>query len=584
MKTFFYSLLQVALLLAFIGCSNNNGSEDDGGSSGGSGGNNSDVKVPTNGKSVDELLKSAVNELKKEHWDEAIAYYNAAYEKDNDNPKTIIYSVLANLAKISTDPKVVTLMKEHFGFTTYPNKLNALLSDKWMKDYCEIEYDYYDENSRRWVNWEYARWGEVEKDGYYYWSNGRYILVSTQAKCYKEKLPAIKTPGWVQGKGSMYNNALLSGNVMSVENWAISLLANVLDKNSNGFNPLLDDVIDGVFGTSFNIALDRLKRLENKTKNSITLDPYFIEELDLEDIFDKDDQIGWAEVNAVFSAMLLVKSSLEWVQSYDLSTDLNWLKYAWKDDENDIRDHFKNVDASKLPFNNKFFEVRSGKMKNAKADYVKAIKGFQNSYTAIVNSDSDIYPPELKDYYRTINGGFEELIKAINNGGKFYIPDEINKGSTWPTSKNGDVVATINLGLFFTEGYFSLQNIFETDGKKPKFYLTYEEPDEYDYCRWNEVKVKICLDEDDEYCEDYYYDYSYERVCDPIPPKQDAVLLTKSNYTSLISQGGYLSLGVKIAQFKAIADIDDLDYNELEYIPTGLKGKDAKIVFEKYYQ
>jgi len=569
MKTFFYSLLQVALFLAFMGCSSNDDSEG--------GGNNSDVKVPTDGKSVDEILENAVDELKKEHWDEAVAYYNAAYEKDSDNPQTIIYSVLANLAKISTDPKVVTLMKDHFGFTTYPNKLNALLSDKWMKEYPSyIDRSYYDRSSGRYAYWEYARWGNVDKDGYYYYDykNGRYTytLVSTQPIYETATLPVIKTPDWVKGsKGSVYNDALFSGNVMSVENWAISLLANVLDKNSNGFNNLLDEVIDGVFGTSFNLAVERLKKLENKTEKRINLDPYFIDKLDLDELnFDKDDQVGWAEVNAILSATLLVKSSLEWVQSYDLSIDLNWLKYAWKNDADDIRNRFNNVDASKLPFNNNFFNIRSGKMKNAKADYVKAIEGFKKSYASIMNSD--IYSSEVKDYYGAINGGFDELIKAINNGGKFYIPKEITKNSTWPTSKNGDVVATINLGKFFTEGYFSLPNIFETDGKKPVFYLTYNDGYDDDCYPW-----KLMWDDEEE-------EYTQVYVGCPEPePKKDPVMLTKSNYNSLISDGGYLSLAVKVAQFKAIADIDKLDYSEVEYIPTGLRGTDAKIVFEKYY-
>jgi len=567
MKTLFYSLLPVALIFAFISCSDNNVSD-------GQSGDNSDVKVPTSGKNVDELLQCGEDELKKEHWDEAISYYNAAYEKESDNPKTIIYSVLANLAKISTDPKVVTLMKEHFGFTTYPNKLNALLSDKWMKDYCDVEYDYYDRTLREWVYWEKARNGEVNEDGYYYYnySTGKYTLVSTQPRCYNEQLPAIRTPSWVQGKGSIYNDALLSGNVMSVENWSISLLANVIDKNSNGFNPLLDDVIDGVFGASFNLAVERLKKLEPKKEKRINLDPYFIEELDLEDVFDEHDQIGWAEVNTILSAMLLVKASLEWIQSYDLSTDLNWLKYAWKDDIDDIRNHFKSVDANKLPFNNNFFKVRPGKMENAKADYVKAIKGFQSSYASIVNSD--LYPSKLQESYATINGGFDELTKSINNGGKFYIPENPTKG-TWPTSKNGDVVATIDMGKFFTPGYFSLPNIFKTDGGKPVFYLTYNNYDD-DECHW----------EEEEYWDDYWeeYDYRWVRVCEEPTPKQEPVLLNKSNYSALISEGGRLSLALKTAPFKAIVANDELDdFDEFIYFSTGLSGTDAKIVFEKYY-
>jgi len=486
MKTLFYSLLPAALFFAFTGCS-------DGNSSGDSSGSNSDVDVNVSacGNSVDGLLQCAINELKKEKWDEAVAYYNKAYEKDNNNKEAIIYSVLANLAKISTDPKMVTLMKNHFGFTTYPNRLNALLSDEWMKEYEDVT------------------------------------------------LPNINTPNWVKGSGSIYNDALLSGNAMSAENWAISLLANVIDKNSNGFNALLDDVIDGVFGASYNLAVERLGKLENRKEERIKLDSYFIEQLDLEDVFDEYDQIGWAEVNAVLSATLLVKASLEWVQSYDLSTDLNWLKYAWKDDNDDIRNHFDNANTSGLPFNNNFLKPRPGKMENSKADYVKAIQGFQSSYASIVNSE--LYSSKVKESYATINDGFGKLINAINSGSKFYIPDDPTKG-TWPTSKSGDVKATIDLGKFFTPGYFSLQNIFETNGGKPAFYLR--------------VKNSECYD-----CYDY-------------------INLDKSNYAALISEGGRLSLAIKTAAFSAIIDEED---NGVEYLSLGLNGEDAKTLFEKYY-
>ena len=508
-------LLPVALFFCFYGCTSDIEMN-----------NNPDVNVPSCGNNVDEILRCAVDELKKDNLDEALAYYNTAYEKDNNNPKAIIYSSLANLAKISTDPKMVALMREHFGFTNYPNKLNALLDDKWMKEYKDpYEYCHHSYVNEHWVE-----------------------------ECVKEydvvKLPAIKTPDWVKGSGSMYNKALLSGNVMSAENWTISLLANVVDKNSNGFNPLLDDVIEGVFGTSFNLAVERLKKLENRKEDRVRLDSYFIDEFELEDVFDEYDQIGWAEVNAVVSAMLLVKASLEYVQSYDLSTDLNWLKYPWKEDADDALNHFKKVDAKNLPFNNNFFKVRPGKMENSKASYVKAIRGFQSSYSSILKSD--LYPEKVKESYATINGGFEELIKAIENGTKFYIPEDPTKG-TWPTSKRKDVELTIDLGKFFTPGYFSLQNIFETNGGKPVFYSRHE--------------VSECEEDDEGWW--YWCDYSYSYT-----------KLDKSNYAEAMSNGGRLALGIKMAPFSAI--IDERNDN-IEHFNIDLKGEAAKTVFEKYY-
>jgi len=495
MKTFPLFLLPVALVFAFIGCSDGGSG---GGGGGGGGGTTPDVNVNVSGcgNSVDGILQCAVNELKKERWDEAVAYYNAAYDKDNNNTKAIIYSTLANLAKISTDPKMASLMKEHFGFTTYPNRLNALLSDSWMKEY---------EN---------------------------------------EKLPAIKTPAWVQGKGSMYNNALLSNNAMSFENWAISLIANVLDKNSNGFNTLLDDVIEGVFGPSYNLAVERLRKLENKKEDRIKLDPYFIDQLDLREFFDEHDPVGWAEVNTILSATLLVKASLEWVQSYNLSTDLNWLKFAWTENTDDVLNRFKSVPVSSLPFKNNFFKERSGKIENSKADYIKAIKGFQSSYTSIIGSD--VYPTKVKDSYSTINGGFEALINAIGSDGKFYIPEDPTKG-TWPTTKRNDVKATVDLGKFFAPGYFSLEKIFKTNNGNPVFYAK------------NEV---LCAD--------------YWRECEP-----DYKILTKSNYDNLM-RDGRLALAINMGPFNAIFDEED-DSESFEYLDIGFDGKVAKALFEKYY-
>jgi len=501
------AFLAMSFSLAFVltfSCSSDEG--------GGGNENNPDVNVDTKGKSVDELLASGTESLKAEQWDEAVAYYNAAYASDNNNTKAVIYSVLANLAKISTDPKVVDLIKNNFGFTQYPNKLNALLSDSWMKKYPDYEYDY-----------------------------GKYDSVF---------LPAIKTPDWVKGEGSVYNDALLSGNVFGSDAWAISLLANLLDRNASGLNNTLDEVIDGVFGLSFNEAASRLKKLENKKEDRASLDQYFIDEIGLEDVFDEYDKIGWAEVNAVVSSMLLIKASLEWLQTYDLNTDLNWLKHPWKDEDTFIA-KFKGVAPGNLPFNNNFFKARPGKnMNQAKADYVAAIRGFQESYKAIISSE--LYPSSVKESYATINSGFDQLVAAINGGLKFYIPEDPTEG-TWPTAKTDDVVGSIDFGKFFTPGYFALDKIFEVNGGKPVFYRGYEEPVCYYEPAYNQ---EIC----------YSYDYDYEPL---------------SNSADLDGDSD-LCLKLKVSYISGIV-VDDIDEDEFEYVHILPGGELAKAVFGKYY-
>ena len=138
------------------------------------------------------------------------------------------------------------------------------------------------------------------------------------------------------------------------------------------------------------------------------------------------------------------------------------------------------------------------------------------------------------------------------------------------------MVATIDMGKFFTPGYFSLQNIFKTNEGKPAFYLTYNNYDYDDGCHWEEKEYW------DEVLEDY--DYRWVQVCEELPPKPSPILLDKSNYSTLISEGGRLSLALKTAPFKAIVANDELDdVDEFIYFSTGLSGTDAKTVFEKYY-
>ena len=485
---------------------------------------------------VEAQLKSCIDYLKAENWDGAVECYDGAYNKDDNDPNAIIYSALANLAKISTDQKVATLLQDHLGFTEYPNKLNALFSSSWLKKYPEyIEDYYYDPAYDTYVEWIEKDWGweGISVNGYYTydWDSREYTLISSDPKYRYTSLPGIKTPGWVMGEGSLYNDMLLNGTIIGADAWALSLIANIIEKNTSGVNTLLDDVVSGVFGASYDKAVERVKKLETRKNTVISLDPYFIEKLGLESIFDEYDKIGWAEVNVITSAMLLAKASLEWVQSYNLDNDLTALKYSWKADSDDILDRFRAIDKTKVPFNNNFLKARPGKIGKSKEDFIKAIEGLQASYSAI--QSSELYSGKVKEAYRTINSGFSEMLKAINNKdnkGKFYIPkDDPTTIDSWPTKDGKDVAATIDFGKFFEEGYLSLDKIFETEGGKPVFYLHGQ----------------------------------------------------KLTSVSRIDQGGRLQLKVNVSYIKGLFGTDEME--ETEFLDIGLSGDAAKELFGKYY-
>ncbi|MDR0304537.1 MAG: hypothetical protein LBH98_07205 [Chitinispirillales bacterium] len=519
-------------------------------------GEESGNRRPTNPDSLIILGNSA---LRNEKYDEAVEYYEAAFEADNNHTKAIIYSTIAKIAKISVDRKVVDLFKNRFGFTNYPNRLNALLSDDWLTKYPEeyILWSYRDEEIGKWVYWHdewYVNSGyypDIQKIGYYYQEydynsyNYLYFFVSDSPiyeKGSEYLLPGLTVPNWIKGgSDSWYNETLMSTDkAHSFETWCLLLFANAVDKNTAGLNTVLDELISSVFGGSFVDACNRIKRLENNKTAAITLDRDFIEALYLDEIIDEYDLIGWAEVNAITSCMVGVKACLEWMAAYDWDTDLNFLKYAWKSDENDFYEHIKTIDSRNLPFNNNFLNARPGKMGVAKASFVTAIQGIKASYDAIITSN--LYPTEVKNAYPTINDGIGKLLSAIQTGGKFYIPQAPTEGS-WPTSGGTDVLLGVDMGLFFQEGYFSLKNVFETENGKPTFYA-------------------------------------------------DGVKLTLSNYgTAIRDAEDYIGLKFKTATINNIV----FDFPELyEEVPELTNGSDgwivgmfppalAKTLFEKYY-
>jgi len=538
--------------------------------------------------SVDSILTSCISFLKAESWDNAVKCYDNAYIADNNDPKAIIYSTLAHLARISIDPKVASLMKDNFGFTTYPNKMNALFSRDWLVEYPEeIEYSYWDNNIERYVewvdtnNWYNPKYYGIMQSGYYVaysdydYQTGRYTyqynLISTTPRYRNVSLPGISTPAWVQGEGTLYEEMLINGTIFGADAWAISLLANLVNNNTNGFSKIMDDVVDGVFGDSFNKAVERLEQLKSRPDARISLDPYFIEQLDLEEHFTEYDQIGWAEANVLISAMYLMKSSLEWVQSYDLSIDLTSAKYAWRADGDEILDSLKKIGNANIPFTGNFLKARPGIMANSKASFIKAIEGLQASYTAI--QTSDLYPKKVKESYAAINSGFTAMLSALNGNGKFYIPkDDPTTITAWPIADGSDVQGFIDFGTFFTEGFFSLQNIFEVepDGK-PVLYSCRES--------WDDESGGYCWCS--EWDEDYYNCLQVQ--CDDPEPEFEKTKLDLANYSSILDGDCELCLVFKPEYVKGSVDINKVDYEELKYFPIPVQGKAAKVVFEKYY-
>lgn len=110
--------------------------ENNGGTSGGS---EPEIELPPtkdepSKEDTKDLLKEAVDLLLETKIDEGIAKIREAYA-EQQNSETAMYYALAELASISVDKSVETLLKENLGVSTYPSTMNALISGDWMKEY-----------------------------------------------------------------------------------------------------------------------------------------------------------------------------------------------------------------------------------------------------------------------------------------------------------------------------------------------------------------------------------------------------------------------------------------------------------------
>ncbi|MDR0623715.1 MAG: hypothetical protein LBG10_04730 [Treponema sp.] len=442
---------------------------------------------------IAKILEKGDDYLLNEDYDAAITAYKEAYAKDKSNTGAVIYSVLAELAAISIDPNVKNLMQNRLGVKSYPGTMGALFSDSWMKNYTDEEliYDYRDTNVNNWVWW----WDDgPEGAGYYYWdgSQSKYVLVnSTPRYDYDDNIvPELQVPGWFGSTGIYLESKI--GTVESYTTWTLLLAANLLDKNTSGLNGLFNDVLNSVFGTTFEGLYSRAQQL--KDGDSITLDEQLAEKLGLDEIFEGNVIISKTELDVLLAGLRIVKASLEWLASYNWETDFSFLKFDWND-YNKFQENLAKANVSNFPFRNNFLKNQdAGLLNKSKADYLTSIDTLIGAYDAIKNKG--YIPDAARDEwnnYLWIKDGLQKLKTAINAAGtaaQFWIPETMPSGNTWPNTGTGAVFG-IDMKKFFTPDYLTLSKLVENNGNKPKFYgLTYTNNDDYSSTDYNKANIE----------------------------------------------------------------------------------------------
>ena len=552
MKKIVLFLMMIMACFMFFACDLLTGA----GGTGGQGGDGGTVIEPTpdivlppakdepSKEETKDLLAEAVDFLLETKIDEGIAKIREAYA-EQQNSETAMYYALAELASISVDKSVETLLKENLGVSTYPATMNSLISGDWMKEYPIVfnsnifeltesedgryvrvsgtKTDYYNDDCVRvnyylyegdWVDFDYGVYlTDVSLDEYgeylvYYYDLPDYIDFSTATRYYVNRtddykmvqegtvsLPEFNVPTWFKNTeyDEKFNSTYTAQSVMYL------LMANALECNSEGLNEAFDDIL-AVFGTKFANAKALAASL---TDASVEIPSKVFNAFGLEGLLDGQSslKVGKAELNVLVASMEILKGTFQWLASYDWTLNLSYLKESFID-------YFNSdeliLDAMVNTVTEKTLAVRNAQLMTAsKNSFLSAISLVESSYNYLVGNTSqypDAYVDSIKEYGDVYLQGLKALKKSIQDGGIFYVPDYNWDGESWPKTASNTIMQ-IDMGKFFTAGYLS--DIIERDASgKVQFYIEvcindneWTDWDEREY-KYTPVKSFDTLEED----------------------------------------------------------------------------------------
>lgn len=479
------------------------------------------VTIKASSKPYKNLLNEGIDLLLAQRYDEGVTKIKEAYNKEQ-NDETKLYYALSEIATISTDSSVSSIMKNNFGVKNYPSKLNALINGEWLKEYkrgfyedvytlSEVSKDeiYYSSNCVKvsgdrcdWNSDGEECWIEALLDEDNEWiscyrsdfhcvknvkldENGKYLVyknslpqdvreqITDSTKKYRcsydhrkrvlsdydsSKFPEFNVPEWLKNS-DRYNESLIKSTQTSATT-SLLLWGNLVECNPNGANELIDNILK-IFDGKFENAK---KLAASISEGNVIVPSKVISALGLEEVLgDSSVYVGKAELNVLISSMQILKGTFQWLSSYDLSANIASAKDFFGETPDEWGFFRKLANTNSLKIRN------AGAMETSKKTFIEAIEILENSYKYLVSSASS-YPQAAKDevarYGNVVLAAAEDLNKCLKNGGIFYIPNE-NPFETlqWKASSSGNSFG-IDMGKLFTAGYFS--GIFERDGSDLK--------------------------------------------------------------------------------------------------------------------
>lgn len=466
-------------------------------------------------------LAEGIQALENKDFDTAYTKFNAAVEADPANTDACLYAALMNIASISVDSNTVSLLKDRIGLTSYPSTMNELLTNSWFNQKWYGTKDGFYPVSNPTSNRSYYVRGNLEggSTGYYstvYDSNlvrqdiqekfvpsdsgsyycmdyydvslSTYVMVtptSLPGYTYYSRgslldttkvsmLPAISVPTWVT-----YSSAYSTdGSQTSIQDYPMYLVLNLLDRNPNGLDSMIDSVLSGVFGDRLAKAIALIDSLPDTAEISIPNDlvAAYVGSAPSTTIY-----VDKAELLVVSAALQTMKSFIQNVASYELNyplslLQLNYWSNATSSDGSMPAYADTLLQKAPNPIKNGFMGDRSQATRSAsKSTMLDALSRMDKAIgllqSVTITGASHLIPgsswtadsfAQVQSYLSQAKTAVAKLASAINSNSALYIDESgfssiasTGISAVLPDNSSGADTWTVYPGILYTTDLFN---------------------------------------------------------------------------------------------------------------------------------
>jgi len=258
-------------------------------------------------------------------------------------------------------------------------------------------------------------------------------------------LPKLEVPAW---SNNMFKHDYLYGSDkdhIARYDYSLLLMLNIIQRNPNGLNALIDSVLNGVFGSRLTQALTMIDALPDDAEVVIP-NELFVAFAGLAPETTESIKINKAELKAFAASVQVLKSFVQLIASYYMNYPIGFLQFDWTS-ETETTTELDKLLAQQNPIAYGFMGNRSDSMRSAAkqtmisalSDADKAVEiilshwndeayisGMTGGFMTTWGTDADIYKGYLNDGRSLL----QKVMAALNNNSTLYVnPNAINGGS-----------------------------------------------------------------------------------------------------------------------------------------------------------